>query len=192
MLKLQLGMVMCAVAWTLPVGSYAENLFQESKWSQMASDQRASQIGDILSVIVSERAESRNVAQNSRGRSTSLSASANTNSGVNFGDVSLASRHDNDGEVRRIESLLTSISVQIDQVLSNGDYLISGQQRLYVNGEWTTIGVRGRIRQADISSDNQILSHRIANAEINYDGQGYLPRGSKPNALGWLFSFLGL
>ncbi len=71
--------------------------------------------------------------------------------------------------MRRSERLVAQLSVTIEQVLPNGDYLIVGEQRLHVNGEKTLIAVRGRIRPEDIRSDNSVLSSRIADAQFNYE-----------------------
>jgi flagellar L-ring protein precursor FlgH len=63
---------------------------------------------------------------------------------------------------------------------------------MLVNGEKRDIEIRGRIRPIDISSDNTIISSRLANAEINYDGEGFATRSAKPGLLNRIFSFLGL
>jgi len=54
------------------------------------------------------------------------------------------------------------------------------------------IGVRGRIRPYDISAENAVLSSRIADAQIDYDGKGFVSRSAKPGLLNRIFSFLGL
>jgi flagellar L-ring protein precursor FlgH len=61
-----------------------------------------------------------------------------------------------------------------------------------VNGEETTIRVRGRVRPADISRGNQVLSTRIADAQIDYDGRGFVSRNARPGLVHRLFSLLGL
>jgi flagellar L-ring protein precursor FlgH len=96
------------------------------------------------------------------------------------------------GEMRRSERLVAQLSVAIEEVLPNGDYRIVGRQQLNVNGESTVIGVRGRIRPSDIASDNSILSSRIADAQIDYDGKGFVSRGAKPGLITRLFNLLGL
>ena len=188
-------LLICSVGFILGATSQvamADNLFRESSWAQMTTDRKASQVGDILSVIVAEATEARNSALNATSKSTELNADMNTSGISQFGRVNLGSNYSGRGEVRRSESLLTSISVSIVKVLPNGDYIISGEQRMHVNGEWTTVAVRGRIREQDISSQNQIASNRIANAEINYDGQGYVSRGARSGIFNWLFSLFGL
>ncbi len=88
--------------------------------------------------------------------------------------------------------MVAQLSVTIQEVLPNGDYVILGEQKMHVNGESTTIAVRGRIRSADIDSDNTIVSSRIADAQINYDGKGFVSRSAKPGLINRLFSILGL
>ncbi|MEO7680134.1 MAG: flagellar basal body L-ring protein FlgH, partial [Sphingomonas sp.] len=53
-------------------------------------------------------------------------------------------------------------------------------------------GVRGRVRAADIGADNRVLSSRIADAQIDYDGKGFVSRSAKPGILNRVFRFLGL
>ena len=184
-----------AVIGSSPIGAIsvgADSLFSDTSWSNMTADRRASEVGDILTVIVAEATEARNSARNSSGRSHRFRADLSSRDVNEFGDLSFGSDFTGDGETRRSESLLTAISVSIDDVLSNGDYLISGEQRMFVSGEWTTIGVRGRIREADITAENEIPSNRIANAEINYNGEGFVSQGSRPGIIGRIFSWLGL
>ena len=60
-----------------------------------------------------------------------------------------------------------------------------------MNGEQTHIAVRGRVRPQDIDRDNRVISTRVADAEINYDGEGFVSRNADPGLVGWLFSLLG-
>jgi flagellar L-ring protein precursor FlgH len=48
------------------------------------------------------------------------------------------------------------------------------------------------VRSADIRADNTILSNRIADAQIDYDGRGFVSRSAKPGLINRIFSFLGL
>lgn len=182
----------CALCTAAATPALAENLYQDNGWVSLSTDRKASHVGDILSVLVAETAEARNSARAATDRSREIGGGINASGFNKFGNVSIGGNSTDRGEVRRSESLLTSISVTIDQVLPNGDYVVSGQQRMHVNGEWTTIGVRGRVREQDITADNQILSNRIADAEIIYNGQGYLSRGSRPGMISWLFGVFGL
>lgn len=191
--RISLVVCLCAgMSVTMPLPVQADNLYRDGAWADMTADRRASQVGDILSVLVAETTEARNSARNSRGKSTSLSATATTDASNAFGDLSFGSNQSGTGEIRRSESFVTTVSVTVEDVLPNGDLFISGHQRMFINGEWSMIAVRGRVRDADITGDNQVYSSRIADAEISYNGQGYVTSATDPGIFHWLATFLGI
>ena len=107
-------------------------------------------------------------------------------------EISFGGGYTGRGEVRRSERFISQMSLTVRDVLPNGDLIVGGEQFLFINGEKTRIGVRGRVRPADIRSDNSVVSTRIADAEIDYDGRGFVSRSAKPGLISRLFSFLGL
>ena len=169
----------------------ADNLFRNAQKANVASDLKSREPGDILTVIVVQRAESRNVEANSLRRDRSISGSLSSDALMQAGELGLQSDFSGQGETRRSESFVTQISVSVESVELNGDLVVSGEQRMRVNGEDTLIRVRGRVRQQDISSDNQVLSTRLADAEIDYDGKGFVSRSARSGPIGWLFGWLG-
>ncbi len=175
-----------------PAAAQAQNLFQASSWPNVAGDLKASRIGDVLTIVVYQSTEARNAAQNSAARGWSADGDLNTDLLTQNGEIGINSDYLGRGEVRRSESFVTQISVTVRDILPNGDLVIAGEQLMKVNGEETRIAVRGRVRPYDISHDNQILSTRIADAEISYDGQGFVSRNANPGLLNWLFNLLGL
>jgi flagellar L-ring protein FlgH len=170
----------------------ADNLYRNAQKANVASDLKSLEPGGILTVIVVQRAEARNVEANSARRDRSLSGNLSTDALTQTGDLSLRSDFSGQGEIRRSESLVTQISVTVESVAPNGDLFVSGEQRMRVNGENTLIRVRGRVRPQDVSPDNQVLSTRLADAEIDYGGKGFVSRNARSGPLGWLFGVLGL
>lgn len=172
--------------------AYAEDLFKKAQTAHVAGDLKASAIGDILTIVVYQSAEARNAAQNSAQKSRTANGALNTDALQQNGEIGLTGEYVGRGEVRRSESLITQISVSVVDVLPNGDLLIAGEQVMRVNGEKTHIAVRGRVRPQDIDRDNRVISTRVADAEIDYDGEGFVSRNTDPGLFGWLFSLLGL
>jgi len=170
----------------------ADDLFHAQPWANVASDQRASHVGDIITVVVYQNAEARNGAQNTARRTSSIAGAVRGGSTDESGELSLNGAYSGQGQVSRSESFVTQISVAIETVLPNGDFAIGGQQLLHVNGEDTIIRIRGRVRPTDITGDNRVLSTRIADAQINYDGRGFVSRNARPGILQRLFGLLGL
>jgi flagellar L-ring protein FlgH len=169
-----------------------EDLYHNNEWAAVASDRTASNVGDILTIIVYQSAEARNAAQNTSRTRRSFEGGLESGSIDESASLSLDGAYAGQGEVRRSESFVTQISVTVTEVLPNGDLRIAGEQQMHINGERTTVHVRGRVRPADIYGANQVLSSRIADAEISYDGRGFVSRNARPNWVHSLFSFLGL
>ncbi|MGE5502946.1 MAG: flagellar basal body L-ring protein FlgH [Actinomycetota bacterium] len=159
-------------------------------------DQRAKEVGDILTVTVSisdsavvtskldnKRASNENTgsAFNLLGYENSLSKilpdSVSPTSLVNVTGNSTAS---NAGDTERTETIKTNLAAVITQVLPNGNLVISGRQEFRVNYEMRELTVQGIIRSEDISSSNTVTSDKIAEARIYYGGRGVVSDVTQP------------
>jgi flagellar L-ring protein precursor FlgH len=183
---------LAALLVAIPGAGHCEDLYRNSNWPAMSADQKATNVGDLITVMIFEAAESSNLQQNSSKKKTEAGGSiggfgVDESVGIEFGGG-----YTGRGEVRRADRLVATLTVTVREVLPNGDFLIGGEQWLRVNGERTRIGLQGRIRRTDISSQNSVLSSRIADAMINYDGRGFVSRSAKPGIVNRIFSFLGL
>ena len=149
-------------------------------------DQRAHQVGDILTVTVNinDNAKFDNETQRSRNNTT--------DSGVTnfFGRKALpivnealpgrlltadgTASSDGKGVTNRQEALVTNVAAVITQVLPNGNLVVEGKQEIRVNFEVRELIVGGIVRPEDIQSDNTIDSTKIAEARIAYGGRGQI------------------
>lgn len=179
-----------AIAGAAP--AWADDLFAPGRTKSLASDQRASQAGDIITIVVVQAAESSSVMQNGTRRSTAIGGRLSAGSFDEGGDIAINNTFDGKGEVRRSERFVTQMSASITGLLPNGDLEIGGNQSLFINGETTVVEVRGRIRVTDIDAENRVPSNRIADAQIRYNGKGFVSRSAKPGIVHRIFGFLGL
>ena len=158
-------------------------------------DQRAKEVGDILTVSVSvndtatlttslgrSRAEADTAgAANLLGFEASLSkilpAAVNASSLLNLTSSSTAT---NSGSTGRTEQLTTSIAAVITQVLPNGNLVISGRQEMRVNFEMRELTIEGIIRPEDLSTSNSVNLSSIAEARIYYGGRGVATDVAQP------------
>lgn len=170
----------------------AEDLYKGTGWSALSADRKASQRGDLLTVVIYQSVEAANSAQNSSSKDTQVGGSIRGGSVSEEGALEFGGSYRGRGEVRRSEKLVAQITVAVEEVLPNGDLVVAGEQTMRINGETTNVGIRGRVRAQDIDSDNRVLSSRIANAQIRYDGRGFVSRSAKPGLVNRIFSFLGL
>lgn len=175
----------------------ATDLAARGNWSGLASDRSAHGVGDVLTIVIYENSSATNSAENSANKNSSFQGAlsiGNPSSGsqVVNGAASLGLSHasDNAGATARAGQMVAQISVTVDSVFPNGDLHVAGAQALKINGEKTNIRVQGRVRLADITSSNAVLSSSLADASIDYDGQGFVSASSQPGILTRIFNWL--
>lgn len=189
---------MNALAWVaiaaalLPAAASADDLYRRNNWSAMSSDRKASAVGDLLTVVVFENSESTNSTKSDSKRSTQLGGSIAGGALNERGALQFGGGYSGGGVVSRSDKLVAQITVTVRDVLPSGDLFVAGQQTMKLNGEQTLIGIEGRIRREDVTPDNRVLSTRIADARIIYDGKGFAARSAKPGLVSRAFRFLGL
>lgn len=162
--------------------------------SAFFKDNRAQKVGDIVTVIVEERASAEVEANTDATRqSTKTSGLSNllnmegwlTNRGIPPGPASLLDMESNrdfqgEGATDREDILSARIAAVVTQVLPNDYLVIEGSREVMVNYEKQIMRISGVIRQGDISSDNTIASEKIAEARISYAGHGMVDQSQSP------------
>lgn len=158
-------------------------------------DQRASQVGDILTVVIEieDRARLNNSTARTRasGESADLSAFLGFEGeldrllpdGVdptNLVNANSDSSSTGAGSVNRREDIKLKVAAVITQVLPNGNLVLSGRQEVRVNYEVRELLVAGIIRPEDITSTNQVDYDKIAEARISYGGRGQITDVQQP------------
>lgn len=172
--------------------AHAEDLFTNNGFASVAADLNANHVGDVITIVVYQATEARNAAQNSSRTGRSFDATISGGDLAESGSLSIDGGYSGEGEMRRSESFLTQISARVEEVRDNGDLVVAGQQHLRINGETTIVRVRGLVRPVDIEHGNRVLSSRLAEAEISYEGQGFVTRNARPNWLHRALSLIGL
>ncbi len=177
----------------LSTAASAEDLYRPGNWVAMAADRKASQVGDILTLLVVENNQASNsVTKGSRKRNT---LDIGVDSSLDFQESAsgtLGGSYEGEGSNGRSDRMVARLSVTVAEVFPNGDMRVTGMQRLKINGEATVISLNGRVRPDDIAADNSIQSWRLADAVIDYDGKGFASRSAKPGVITKIFSWLGL
>ena len=170
-----------------------------SLWSSdqnaLFGDRRATEKGDILTVLIEidDRAEISNSTSRERSsqdnlglphllglpqrKNKSLPDGASLDTTV---DITSSSQSDGSGTVRRREKLTLRVAATVTNVMPNGVLYIEGTQEVRVNFELRELLVSGFIRKADITRRNEITYDKIASARISYGGRGQISDVQQP------------
>jgi flagellar L-ring protein precursor FlgH len=173
--------------------SYNPNSLWRNGSRAFFKDQRAHQVGDILTVKVkiTDKATLENETQRSRKNSEDSGVTdflgskliKTPASSILPGKILTAdstASSEGKGSIDRKEELLTNVAGVVTQVLPNGNLVIEGKQEVRVNYEVRELVVAGIVRPEDIESDNTIDSTKIAEARIAYGGRGQITDIQQP------------
>lgn len=152
-------------------------------------DQRAANVGDIVTVLVNITDAANLTNQSSSNRTGGetlgvpnlfgLESKVPKLFGASANASSLVSANSNNtnagtGSIKRNETVTLRLAGVVTQVLPNGNLAVAARQEVRVNSELRELRVSGVIRPQDIGSDNTVLHDRMAEARISYGGRGQL------------------
>jgi flagellar L-ring protein precursor FlgH len=159
-------------------------------------DQRATKVGDIVTVRIdiADRAKVSNQTSRSRkadekadltnilGLENSvagqfLPGGYNPSAAVNLGSDSSTTGA---GAVDRSEQIALTVAAVVTQVLPNGNLVVEGRQEVRINFELRDLTVSGVVRPEDVSATNEIKHTQLAEARISYGGRGQITDMQQP------------
>ncbi len=152
---------------------------------QLFRDHRVWQVGDIVTVqIVQQATATKNVSQN-LGRNESVVSNVNNLFGLptSFGHSSATTKFNpninytsanslqGSGATQQSDTFTTTVSAMVQRIRPNGDLVIAGNDQMQLVGGKEYIRIAGVVRPEDMSG-NVVLSTRIAEAHIEFSGDG--------------------
>jgi len=172
------------------------SIFQPGRSVRLFEDNKAFRIGDVLSVTLSESTNASKSAETTTSKEEeididvlailgSLGPSINGNN-VFDNDVNGERDFTGSGDSEQSNSLSGEIAVTVVDILPNGNLVVRGEKLIGLNQGSEFIRLSGWVRPQDISSENTVMSRKIANSRIFYGGGGVV---AESNTRGWLSRF---
>ncbi len=161
--------------------SHAQSLWREDSVRPMFADKRATGIGDILTIVVSESTAMTKNNETKTSKQSSWAAAVttflfpgfaqfkHTTPAVNYNSTL---KHDGSGAVNNSQSIVTHVAVKVIDVLPNQNLVIEGKRDTAFSGEHQTVTLHGIVRPEDVMYGNTIASDNIADASISITGKG--------------------
>jgi flagellar L-ring protein precursor FlgH len=177
--------LIAALALTVPANTFAQSLWHDEVSRPMFADKRATSVGDIITIVVSETSSASKNNQTKTEKNSSLSAAIASflyspgASGflTKKGELPAIQynsdiKHDGGGSINNTETVVAKIAVRIVDVLPNHNLVVEGRRETAFSGEKQTIVLRGTVRQDDVTSVNTVFSYNVADATIQIIGKG--------------------
>ena len=187
------------VSLPMPAMESATGAGPNSLWRAGAraffKDQRARNVGDVLTVrvTVADRAQISNESTRSRRNNEDLGVNnlfgvagkvsdllSNETDDGTFVGLKSKSANQGKGTVSRDEEIKLAVAAVVTQVLPNGNLVIRGRQEIRVNFEVRELVLAGIVQPQDITSDNTISHEKIAELRVAYGGRGQITDVQQP------------
>ena len=180
----------------------------DGPFNQLFVDQKARQVGDIVTIRIVESSSASNKAETETERDSNLLGQITSFLGIErrwndpsypgfdpdrllnpFSSVegNLKSDFTGSGETTRSGNIKATITARVTDVMPGGNIKIRGSREVEINNEKQIITLSGIIRTKDISPDNTVLSSYISDAQISYSGVGVVNDRQRP---GWMATIL--
>lgn len=145
------------------------------------SDDVARNIGDVLTIKITEDSKQDNKAKRDLQKQTAVSSDFDGKLGIGrvlptIPGLTVDAQSDNQlktkGDVQDQRSFIDQVTVVVMDILPNGNLVVTGTRDRDIAGDIQTIEVSGIVRPSDIAYDNTIKSQQVANFRIVTKNRG--------------------
>jgi flagellar L-ring protein precursor FlgH len=170
-------------------------IFQDGPGATNAlfEDRRPRNVGDILTVVISEKVNASKTSGANASRTGSLSAAFSAVPKLIGGllDGQDAKLSGNNGLTAKGGANANNtfngvITVTVTDVMPNGNLLVSGEKQMGINQGTEYIRFSGVVNPRTVSGNNTVPSTLIADARIEYTAKGYIDEAQH---MGWMQRF---
>ncbi|EHJ94167.1 flagellar basal body L-ring protein FlgH [Vreelandella boliviensis] len=161
-------------------------------YQPLFEDRRPRSIGDILTIVLDEEVSASKNSQSNAGRSGSASLNLtqlpdilDTLAEYGF-DVSGENDFTGSGGSQANNSFTGTITVSVLEVMNNGNLRVRGEKQIAINQGTEFIRFSGVVNPRTITAQNTVPSTQVADARIEYVGDGYI---NEAQHMGWLQRF---
>ena len=164
-------------------------------YQPLFEDRRPRHVGDILTINLQENVSASKNSSANANRSGKTGFLAAILPGFMQGwiggkntelDIKGNSDFSGKGGANANNTFKGTITVTVDQLLANGNLHVVGEKRIAINQGTESIRFSGVVNPRTIGSDNHVSSTQVADARIEYVGDGYI---NESQNMGWLQRF---
>jgi flagellar L-ring protein precursor FlgH len=178
---------------------------EHGELARLYTDNRASRVGDIVTIRIVENATGAKSATTKTAKDSSME---NTFAGSfkSFFDlparalaflspsgsikVTAKDNYNGNGATTRNDQLTASMTAIVTEVYPNGNLKIRGHREVVVNSERQTMELTGIVRPIDVDFRNTVPSTAVADAKISYTGFGVVDDKQHPGWLGRIMNWI--
>ena len=168
-------------------------IYQGSAFRPIFEDRRARQVGDVLTLVITERTTANKAGTSSGNKSGNVSVALPKPLQSTFGNplaVTNESKY-SDGDNQTASNAFTgTMGVTVVEVLSNGNLIVAGEKQVAMNKGVEFIRFSGMINPDNIATGNTVASTAVADAKVEYRTSSQVDRAEMASMASRFFQSL--
>jgi flagellar L-ring protein precursor FlgH len=146
-------------------------IYQGSAFRPIFEDRRARQVGDVLTLVITERTSANKAGASSGNKKGSVSAVLPKPLQSTFGNPLTVANDSSfaDGDNQSASNAFTgTMGITVVEVLGNGNLIVAGEKQVAMNKGIEYIRFSGMINPDSIATGNTVASTAVADARVEY------------------------
>jgi flagellar L-ring protein precursor FlgH len=170
------------------------------RFANMVADYKASRVGDLVTISVSQNLSSTNTGNVATNRSFTASSGITALGGhiKTSGVASLFSPTSSQvltgkAQATSTTALSTTLTGRVAALLPNGVLVVEAERQVVMNDQREIVILRGMVRPGDLDANNTVVSNSVGDLEVEVKGKGIISEGTRsPNPLvKWILRVVG-
>jgi flagellar L-ring protein precursor FlgH len=168
--------------------------------ANMVADYKASRVGDLVTISVSQNLSASNAGAVATNRTfsassgiTALPGQIKTTGVANLFSPTSTQALAGKGQASSTTSLITTLTGRVAAVLPTGTLVVEAERQIMMNNQHETVILRGLVRPGDLDATNTIASNSVGNLEVEVKGKGVISEGTRPPnpVVKWILRIVG-
>ena len=154
-------------------------IYQPAAFRPVFEDRRARHVGDVLTLVITERTSANKAGTATGNKSGSVSATLPGKLSSTFGNPLSAATTNTytDGDNQTASNAFTgTMGITVVEVLGNGNLIVAGEKQIGMNKGTEYIRFSGMINPDSIATGNTVQSTAVADARVEYRTANHIDR----------------
>lgn len=168
-------------------------IYQPAAFRPIFEDRRARHVGDVLTLVITEKTAAVKAGASSGNKSGSVSASIPHPLQGTFGATVAANSASKyaDGDNQSASNTFTgTMGVTVVEVLANGNLIVAGEKQIAMNKGTEFIRFSGMVNPDNIATGNTVASTAVADARVEYRTNSQIDRAEMTSMASRFFQSL--
>ncbi|MBA5605522.1 flagellar basal body L-ring protein FlgH [Duganella sp. FT3S] len=168
-------------------------IYQPAAFRPIFEDRRARHVGDVLTLVITEKTSAVKAGASSGNKSGSVSASIPHPLQGTFGATAAANSASKyaDGDNQSASNTFTgTMGVTVVEVLANGNLIVAGEKQIAMNKGTEFIRFSGMVNPDNIATGNTVASTAVADARVEYRTNSQIDRAEMTSMASRFFQSL--